>query len=568
MSASEVRGLRKKGSLSPFLSLLEMQFKVEYGQRGLAEKLGLGRRGRNAWLYLGLIALAFLPMMGLLYQMGDSLATASVAMGQPGLPVIVGVMMGQFLVFFIGISALMSTLYYATDLETLLALPLTGRQILVAKVLIAYIAQLIFSSVVVIPFFVPLGTRLGSPAFWVFALLADLVIPAIPLALALLFTIFIMRVTRGARHRDMFRVIFGLAFFIVILAFQYFNSNMATKGPEEVMKALTQPNGLVQIVSGYYPPLRWAALSLTGWSTGYGLSGTVLFVGGSAVALLLVATSAQGWFLDGLGKDVRTAGSSKAEAGRRGRVSFSRTRTPSAAVAMRDHWVLTRTPNFMLVALTNLAIVPIMWLFSAVGGGELRSLLGNFRGTALDSIVLIVAAIQGGLASMNQVSSTSISREGGTFWLSKMIPVPARLQVRGKLRYSMVVSAVQLATLLVAAEMLLRLDAFHVLIAAALGMLVSWPISAICILNDLYSPRLAWTDPHQAMKGNFASLGAMLLSVVYLLAGGVIVRIMYKAGLAGATLYLVTALVAALSGYGLQKLMENVAGRRYQAIEV
>ncbi len=93
-------------------------------------------------------------------------------------------------------------------------------------------------------------------------------------------------------------------------------------------------------------------------------------------------------------------------------------------------------------------------------------------------------------------------------------------------------------------------------------------ISAICLLNDLYSPRLEWTDPHQAMKGNFASLGAMLLSVVYLAAGGLLIRIIYKAGLSGLLLYLVTALIAAASGFLLERYMEGVAGRRYQAIEV
>lgn len=582
MSVSGIRGLRTKGLPSSFWSLLTMQFKVEYGQRGMAEKLGLGRKSRQAWLYLGLMVMAFVPLMGFLYQMGDSIAAQSVAIAQPGLPVIVAVMMGQFLVFFIGISALMSTLYYATDLEMLQAMPLTGRQILGAKVLIAYVAQLIFSSVIAIPFLVPLGLRLGSPLFWVLAALVNLVIPAIPLALALLFTILIMRGTKGFRHRDMFRVVFGLAFFLVIMAFQFFNSSMVTKGPEEIMRALTQPNGLVQMAAGYYPPLKWAAWALTGWATGTGLIGTVAFLGGSVAALLAVATVAQGWFLGGLGKDVRTAGSGRtagtvgthsrrhnAASEGSGSVSglFSHPRDPSVAVTFRDHWVLTRTPNFLLVVLTNLAIIPIMWVFGAVGGGELRMLIGGFAGASIDALVLIMIAAQGGLASMNQVSSTSISREGGTFWLSKMIPVPARTQVRGKLRYSMLVAAVQLATLLVSAAMLFRVDLYHLAVVAVLGLLVSWPVSAICLINDLYSPRLSWTEPHQAMKGNFATLGAMLLSAVYLFVGGFVVRMIYKAGLGGVPLYLVVAAIAAASGFALQKYMENLAGPRYEAIE-
>ena len=596
MSATGLKGLRTKGLPSPFWSLLTTQFRLEFGQRGLSEKLGLGRRSRQAWLYLGLLALAFIPLMGMLYQMGDNIAAQSIAISQPGLPAVVAVMLGQFLVFFIGISALMSTLYYATDLEILQAMPLTGRQILGAKVLVAYAAQLIFSVVLTIPFLIPLGMRLGSFAFWFVAVLVELVIPAIPLALGLLVTVLIMRGTRGLRHRDAFRVIFGLAFFVIVMAFQYVNTNMMSKGPEEVMRALTQPNGLIQVVSGYYPPLRWAALALTGWGMGTGLIGTVAFVGGSLVVLLAVLTLSQGWFLGGLGNEVRTSGTSRGRAlhrqeqraqdsgsraveagtlaggaagGFAGSLSglFLRQRDPSVAVGLRDHWVLTRTPNFLLVVLTNMALVPIMWVFSAIGGGELRALLGGATGFAVDAMVLIFAAVQGILASMNQVASTSISREGSTFWLSKMIPVPARTQILGKLWYSLVVSAVQLATLLVAAVLLFRLDAVHLAVVAVLGMLASWPVTAICIINDLHSPRLSWTEPHQAMKGNFATLGAMLLSGVYLWVAAMAVGFLRRAGLGELPSYLVAAAIAAGSGILLQRHMENLAERRYEAIE-
>lgn len=611
MSAS-LKGLRKRGLRSPFSSLLAMQFRVEFGLRGLSEKLGLGRRGSSALLYLVVMGMAMMPLMSMLYKMGDSIAAQSIMMGQPGLPGILAVMLGQFLVFFVGLSALMSTLYYATDIETLLAMPLTGRQILGAKVLVAYAVQLGLSAVVVIPFLVPLGLRLGSLAFWPLAVLILILIPAIPLALGLLATVLIMRVTKGSRHRDTMRVILGLAFFLIIIGFQYFNSAMLTSGPEEVMAALMQPNGLVQLAAGYYPPLKWAAWALTGWATGTGLYGTVAYAGSSLLALLAALTFTQGWFLGGLGHDAggararRGAGARERDGAWAGSRGFGKTRRapqaggedgygsrgtgwagtgtagagttlqpglfskqsdPGTAVSLRDHRVLTRTPNFMLVVLTNLAVVPLLWVFSAVGGGELQTLVGGTSGFAMESIVLIFALIQGGLASMNQVSSTSISREGQTFWLSKMIPVSPSVQVRAKLRYSLGVCAIQLVTLLVAAYMIFRLPPFYLAVAAVLGMLASWPVSALCIINDLYNPRLKWTQPHQAMKGNLATLGAMLLSVLYLWLCAMVVGFIRKAGLSGASLYLVAAAIAVASGLLLQRYMEGLAERRYPALE-
>lgn len=573
------------------MSLLAMQFQVEFGLRGISEKLGLGRRGRNALLYLIAMGLAMIPFMTMLYKMGDSIAFQSIMMGQPGLLAIMAVMLGQFLVFFVGLSALMSTLYYATDIETLLALPLTGRQILGAKVLVAYVVQFGISAFVVIPFLLPLGQRLGSAIFWPLSVLITLLIPAIPLALGLLATVLIMRVTRGARNRDTIRVILGLAFFLIIIAFQYFNSAMLSRGPDEVMRALMQPNGLVQLAAGYYPPLKWAAWALTGWATGTGFIGSVAFAGVSLLALFGMLTITQGWFLGGLGDHAATAkgrwsvgarsvgargrGDSsetgEVAGGRRAALEpglFSKQRDPVTAVSIRDHHMLTRTPNFLLVVLTNLALVPLLWVFGAVGGNELRTLIAGGFGFPVETLVLIIALVQGGLASMNQVSSTSISREGATFWLSKMIPVPPSVQVRAKLRYSMGVAALQLVTLIVAAYLILRLSPYYLAVAAVLGMMASWPVSALCIINDLYSPRLKWTEPHQAMKGNLATLGAMLLSAVYLWVCAMGVNLIRKGGLSGVPLYVVVAAIALGSGFLFQKYMERLAERRYRELEV
>lgn len=577
MSDIGVPGIRKKGILSPFKSLLSMQFKIEYGQRGVAEKLGLGKKARATYVYLALIALAFIPMMALLYSMGESLARALVAAGQPGIQVILAMSAAQFIVVFIGISALMSTLYYSSDLETLQALPLTARQILVAKVLIVYVVQLLFTSVVMLPFLVPLGLELRSASYWLFALVLDVTAPAIPLGLALVATVLIMRATRGLKQKDLFRVVFGLAFFVLIMVFEYVNVSFTSGGIDAVMRAVMQRNGLIQIMSTYYPPLRWAAWALTGSSAMSQLSGVALFAVASVVVLGGSAALSQRWFLSGAGREVRTAG--RTAAGGRAASNeavgqavdglFLRQRQPSSAIAWRDHKVLTRTPNFFLVTLTNLALVPIMWVLGMIGSrGEIIPGLNSLLAGQATPIVLTLVAVQGFLAAMNQVASTAISREGGSFWLSKMIPIPGRVQIRGKIRYSMAVAALQLATLLGAGVVLFRLGPANLVILAVLGMLASWPVSVICILNDLYSPRLNWTDPHQAIKGNFATLGAMLFSLVYVAAAGFLVRLAYKAGTAPTLLYLLCAGIAAISGAALQRFLEDKADARYNSIEV
>lgn len=547
---------------SPFYSLVHTQMKVAYGPKGLAEKLGLGRRDRNAYIYLALIAMAFIPLVSQLYAAGKAMASQLIAIGQPGLSVVTSVAAGQFLVFFLGVSSVMSVLYYANDNETLLAMPLKPAQIMLAKMAVAYVAELFMALAVTGPFLAGLGVQLAVPEFWLYMVLLEVAIPAIPLALSLLATVLIMRATKGSRRRDQFRVVLGLIFFALIIGLNFLNTSMATRGPEETIRMLMERNGLIQAAAGYYPPLKWAALALTS-DTAFGrLAGMLLFVGVSFGVLGGIAAFTQRWFLGGYTRDVSA---SRAGASR---LTF-RARRPAVAVALRDHYMLVRTPNFLLTVLTNLIVFPLIVTLTAVTGqGQIPYLVRGLSGHALDIMALVIIAVHGFIVSGNQVASTTLTREGRAFWASKMIPVSPREQFMGKMVYNILFAAVQLGILLASAAVLLRVDAVHLAVIAVLGTLVSVPVTAICMMNDLWNPRLNWENPHAAMKGNFGTLIAMLFSAAYLFACGLIVKAMLSAGLSIQVIYWVSAVVVLVSGLVLAKVASSWAEKRYAEIEV
>mgnify|MGYP000867439021 CR=1 FL=1 len=547
---------------SPFYSLVHTQMKVAYGPKGLAEKLGLGRRDRNAYIYLALIAMAFIPLVSQLYAAGKAMASQLIAIGQPGLSVVTSVAAGQFLVFFLGVSSVMSVLYYANDNETLLAMPLKPAQIMLAKMAVAYVAELFMALAVTGPFLAGLGVQLAVPEFWLYMVLLEVAIPAIPLALSLLATVLIMRATKGSRRRDQFRVVLGLIFFALIIGLNFLNTSMATRGPEETIRMLMERNGLIQAAAGYYPPLKWAALALTS-DTAFGrLAGMLLFVGVSFGVLGGIAAFTQRWFLGGYTRDVSA---SRAGASR---LTF-RARRPAVAVALRDHYMLVRTPNFLLTVLTNLIVFPLIVTLTAVTGqGQIPYLVRGLSGHALDIMALVIIAVHGFIVSGNQVASTTLTREGRAFWASKMIPVSPREQFMGKMVYNILFAAVQLGILLASAAVLLRVAAAHLAVIAVLGTLVSVPVTAICMMNDLWNPRLNWENPHAAMKGNFGTLIAMLFSAAYLFACGLIVKAMLSAGLSIQVIYWVSAVVVLVSGLVLAKVASSWAEKRYAEIEV
>mgnify|MGYP000916645399 CR=1 FL=1 len=148
------------------------------------------------------------------------------------------------------------------------------------------------------------------------------------------------------------------------------------------------------------------------------------------------------------------------------------------------------------------------------------------------------------------------------------LPVSPQVQVRGKLLYSLGFAVIQLAILTASVGFVLRPDTATLLLAAALALLVSWPVSAICLMNDLVSPKLSWTNPQQAMKGNFNTLIAGVVSLLYLGAFYFGVRALYPAVLTGWALYVVVGGALVLTGGLLHKGMEALASSRYKSIEL
>ncbi len=135
--------------------------------------------------------------------------------------------------------------------------------------------------------------------------------------------------------------------------------------------------------------------------------------------------------------------------------------------------------------------------------------------------------------------------------------------MRAKLIYSLLFSLAQLAILAGAAIWFLKLDFVRSVVLIALGILVSAPVSIICLLNDLRSPKVNWTEPQQAMKGNFQTLVAWLFSLLYLGILVLVTRGFLLLGLSIRLLYAVLGVLMAVSSYGLLTWLDSAAESVY-----
>ncbi len=562
-----IDGLLSKGTRGSFRALLKMQFKSGYNISKLSENIGLGEGKRKyVYLYLVLMFLAFIPFSLMLFKFADTLAKTLITANQPGLVVVIAVMISQLLVIFLGLSHLISTLYYSNDLEALQAFPLTAWQIMGAKIFVVYIGQLIGVFFLVAPFLITLGINLGQVPYWFLALPVFILIPAIPLAFSLLFTIPIMKVTAGARKRDLLRVLLGLLVFVLMMSFQYLNTSFARYDVENLVIKLMERDGLVSAAAGYYPILKWAAWTLTGKTLGIKLFSLFLYTAVSLVLLVFVVALSQRWFFGGIAAE-KNASYKKVLSKRLEKFSriLSDAKSPMLSLILKEHRLLVRTPVFLLTSLLNLLILPIMAVPVYLSGAkELVPFLEMaIAAEAKHVAVIVVVFIHGMFIGLNQIASTAVSREGQMFWFSKMIPISPKTQVFAKLTYSMLFAFVQLAIITVASIWLLDLNLIQWLLLVILGIMISLPTGAICLLNDLRNPKLKWSDPQQAMKGNFQTLVAWLFSMLYLGLLGIILRGFYLFGMSVIPLYAMMGFFLAVSSYAFILMLEQASESAY-----
>jgi ABC-2 type transport system permease protein len=218
----------------------------------------------------------------------------------------------------------------------------------------------------------------------------------------------------------------------------------------------------------------------------------------------------------------------------------------------------------MVVLVPCLMAVPLL-----MGGGEatrgMLQLLGpvNAGAAQLVGIGFIVV-----MATMAPASSSAFSREGRHFWLSKIIPVEPRLQVRGKLAQAYAV--IGFAVVLVSAVGCLWLgwrwaEVFTVALAGLVGSL---PPVVLGLAVDLWRPYLSWENPQQAIKQNLNVFLGMVTGGAAVAGLVQLVRVLLAWGhgllpaLTGAG---TVALVAGGVGY---MLLELQAARLYDRVEV
>ena len=170
-------------------------------------------------------------------------------------------------------------------------------------------------------------------------------------------------------------------------------------------------------------------------------------------------------------------------------------------------------------------------------------------------------------AGMNPAASTSMSREGNNFWISKLIPVTARQQVTAKFMVSYLISAGGVIITGLILWIFIKQAPLYVLGAVLVGLLGAVPMVALNLALDVFHPKLIWNTEQEAMKQNMNGGIGMLLSLLVILIIGIVVLVMLAASLPMWSVFAAIGAVSAILGVLTVFIMLSTAEKKFAELE-
>lgn len=499
--------------------LLFTLLRVNFGLSSL--KYQLRKDARKRWMAAGILLLVVFGIIPLLWTLLGLVRLLHGAMAMGGhqhLIITLSLLSAQALIFLLGLFYLLAAFYMSHDRETLLALPIKPGQVLGAKFSLVMINEYLTTLPLLLPILIYFGLLEGvGTAYWLMLVPLVLLLPVLPLALSALLLVVLMRFVNLGRHKDKLIVI-GALCLIGLSLFIQLKLPQAEMNGQQMVAALSARDGLVNWLGSRFPLALWGTRMLQHPGEPLGWSNGLLYAGSSLLLVFLFLHVGRRIYYLGLIGIGDMARSSRPQ----GRLRLGGGHHPRRALLVRELRVMNRTPMFLLNGSLAVLYVPVLlgvmlrFNSNVQADGLLSMLLAQSGAT----VVLATAAFLIICGSFNGIASTTFSREGGRFWISKILPVSPTIQVAAKFLHSMVLGSIGL----LAGSLSLGITLGTPVRVLLPSFLLAHPaMAAFAVIGmgiDLLRPKLQWTSPQAAIKQNMNAFLSNLFQLLVLVGLG------------------------------------------------
>lgn len=557
--------------MKPFAAFLKMQLNVNYGISAL--KYRFTREKKKLWepvLIAVVIAVSLVPLLVLYTGLMISFFAAGTLMGQPEMILTVSLLLAMITILIFGLFYVLGAFYFSKDMESFVPLPLKPYEVIGGKFAVVMVNEYLTSMPILLPPIIiyGIGTAQGI-LYWIKSLLLILAVPVLPLTVAALLMMLLMRVVNLRRYKDILTIVGGIAILVLSMGFSMFMQRIP-ENADDIQNILKGQTGLADMLGERFPPLLWAARSLSeGGLAGIGYLLLFLFI--CAILFILLMMLSNKVFYKALLAGQEVSRKKKALTDQQKQKQYGKMSGQVKAMMKREWRLLVRTPVYVMNSLVGVIIGPFIFLIMMVVQGSEPEFAALFAEIAKPEIAPYV--LLGGLglmiftSGMNLVASTALSREGRTLWIVKMIPVTARQQVNAKLLLSLLVSGIGIVATALIMLFFMKLPLLWVLGATVVAFMGSLPMSALSLLIDVFHPKLVWNSEQKAMKQNMNGGIGMLLSVVVMMILAAAAAVLLISGFSITVALIGIALASAILGVLSILALYAVADRKYRELE-
>ena len=532
--------MKFKRAFFQYVRLLKASYLNQRGDRrkrreeAVSKRKGLGKVG-----FAILYAFVGLAILGFEFSIASQLAMAAVRANavENTLYVLVGIT--QLVVLFFGILTSMGYLYFSKDQKLLSTLPFEKGVVFAVKSTQAYLGELLINCIVFIPIAVAYGiicNVYGYALPWTYylvAVLAAFMTPAVPMLLITLLSLPIMRLVAIFKRR---RVGNGIALAVLYLLFMVGYLALVGVGSAGEITlgegALTAFDNVRKATIFNYPIIN-AMLGNNGWANFF-----IYFAG----ILVLFAVNLL-FSLLFYNKILRDSEESGGEVVRK----KSRSTAPKSVFGsffLKELKTLVSTPTILMSVILGLVMPVLMMAFVKFTFSDISTaedpvpwMIGNLDMFSVGFATFIVQLMS---VSAGSVNSVGFSLEGKNLPMLKSLPLSPRELVKIKLSFSIVITGIQSILVLIAFPLIMGIHNPIAIIGLPLTVALSGFFSnSMMLYFDLKDPNYTWNNISEITKNNKRMIKPMMIVMAVAFAYFIIAVIL---GVAGKTLSATAAL--------------------------
>lgn len=410
-----------------------------------------------------------------------------------------------------------SCLYLSKDNDLLLSMPISVNVIMASRLLTVYLMGLMYSIVVILPAVIVYWVTATLSVGTIFGgLLLIMLISVFVLTLSCALGWVVAKISLKLKNKSFITVVISLAF-IVGYYFLYF-------------KAQTLIQDLLENAALYGEKIKGAAYPLYLFGrVGAGDAFAMLIV--SAVVLALFGLM---WALisHSFLKIATFSGNTAKKAYKETAV---KQKSIAAALLSKEFGRFTVSPNYMLNCGLGILLLPIAGVMLLWQRGPVISVLNEIFGERAGFVPVRLCAVVCMLASMNDMTSPSVSLEGKSLWLVQSLPVTPWQVLRAKLSMQMILTGIPVLFCTACIAFIYPLTPLELLLTVLVPMLFVLFSALFGLFLGLKMPNLNWTSEITPIKQSAGVMIALFSGFGYtvLLCGGYMLLNGWKLGFVG-----------------------------------